>query len=403
MIFWAIAYAMVLAAIAALLLAVFRAQRLPHGRTAQNLYTQRLAELQADIRDGAVDAATRGEIEAELGRNALHEEWRPDPISAPQTTPQRVTAAVAVALLIPAIVVPVYLVLGTPDLALGTHKPAGSFDHRSVTEAITQLEQRISQEPNDPEPRLLLGRLYMSANHFDKAVAQLSKVVEMVGEVPAALLQYADALAMLNGGKMAGEPAALVQRALKVEPENLTGLWLAGMAADEAGNSQEALAKLRQAKAVSLREDAPTAELDALIARLEAQTGAAPQPPSPTAPAQVAGARLEIHVDIAASLRAQVPAGARLFVAARALDGRPVPLAVTQLPATQLPLTVILDDANAMVPGMNLSSTDKVRLVARISASGNALPQSGDLEGSVEPVATNASGPVTITIERVVP
>ena len=80
-----------------------------------------------------------------------------------------------------------------------------------------------------------------------------------------------------------------------------------------------------------------------------------------------------------------------------------MPLAVKRLRAADLPVTVVLDDSMAMTPAMRLSNFPEVRVGARISGSGQAMPQSGDMEGEVGPVKPGASGPVEVVIEHVRP
>jgi cytochrome c-type biogenesis protein CcmH len=67
-----------------------------------------------------------------------------------------------------------------------------------------------------------------------------------------------------------------------------------------------------------------------------------------------------------------------------------------------LPVTVTLDDSQAMMPAMKLSNFDQVVVGARISKSGNAMPQNGDLQGSVSPVDTATKETVEITINSTV-
>ena len=96
-------------------------------------------------------------------------------------------------------------------------------------------------------------------------------------------------------------------------------------------------------------------------------------------------------------------AGDTVFVFARALNGPPMPLAVVRKRAGDLPLTVTLDDSSAMAPALRLSNFDQVRVSARISKSGQAVAQSGDLQAEALPVSTLAGETVTLSIDRVVP
>ena len=79
-----------------------------------------------------------------------------------------------------------------------------------------------------------------------------------------------------------------------------------------------------------------------------------------------------------------------------------MPLAVMRAKAQDLPLDFRLDDSMAMMPGMKLSSFPALVIGARISKSGNAIPASGDLQGTVKDIKPGASG-VRLEITEVVP
>ena len=78
-----------------------------------------------------------------------------------------------------------------------------------------------------------------------------------------------------------------------------------------------------------------------------------------------------------------------------------MPLAIVRRRAADLPLSFSLDDSMAMSPAMKLSAFPKVVVTARISKSGSATPQPGDLQGASAPVASSARS-VSITIDKVV-
>src|SRR5690606_15775344 len=91
---------------------------------------------------------------------------------------------------------------------------------------------------------------------------------------------------------------------------------------------------------------------------------------------------------------------ATVFVFARAADGPPMPLAVKRLTAAELPADISLTDAMAMTPQLKLSMFDKVTVSARISASGQADPQAGDLEAANKTISVKDKQPVTLTIDH---
>jgi len=92
-----------------------------------------------------------------------------------------------------------------------------------------------------------------------------------------------------------------------------------------------------------------------------------------------------------------------LFIYAKAASGPAMPLAVVKKMATDLPITVTLDDSSAMTPAMKLSKFEQVSVIARISSSGSAMPQSGDLQGQLTPVNVATQQNVEIQINQIVP
>jgi cytochrome c-type biogenesis protein CcmH len=81
-----------------------------------------------------------------------------------------------------------------------------------------------------------------------------------------------------------------------------------------------------------------------------------------------------------------------VFIYARAAEGPAMPLAILRRTAQELPIAYALDDSMAMAPGMGISSQPRVVITARVSRSGNARPQPGDLQGASAPVANDAAG-----------
>jgi len=97
-------------------------------------------------------------------------------------------------------------------------------------------------------------------------------------------------------------------------------------------------------------------------------------------------------VQIAAALKAKAAPEDTVFVFARAVDGPRVPLAILRKQVKDLPITFTLDDSMAMNPAMRLSTVTQVIVGARVSKSGNAIAQPGDLQGLSKPTAVGATG-----------
>ena len=232
---------------------------------------------------------------------------------------------------------------------------------------------------------------------------------------------------MAQGRKLEGAPAALIQRALAIDPKHKKALALAATVALETRDLDTSIAYWRRLAAElpagsdEARQVADViAEVDAAkregkggsVAPSKRADATAPAPPAPAPPASAAsaprgdkaaaGLAITGRVDLNGALASKVALNDIVFIFARAAEGPRMPLAVLRIPAKELPRDFSLDDSMSMAPGVKLSAASSVIVEARISKSGNALPQPGDLFGRSAPLKPGATG-VRITIDRVVP
>jgi cytochrome c-type biogenesis protein CcmH len=305
-----------------------------------------------------------------------------------------------------------YLLVGAP-LALDPQvRTAASHSGSDITyeqiEAMTQkLADRLKANPDDPVGWAMLGRSYAVLGRHADALPAFKQALSLKPDDANLLTDYADALAVVNGRNLEGEPSKLIARALEIEPNNLKALSLAGTAA-----------YLRQDFAGALRhwdklaQVAPDSDFVRQIqrgideARRQAGTAAAPQAPAaraaaPGKSAKGSAASVSGTVTLAKSLAGKAAPDDTVFVFARAAEGSRVPLAILRKQVKDLPLTFTLDDSMAMSPAAKLSGAPKVIVGARISKSGGALAQPGDLQGLSAPVDVGASG-LAIEISQIV-
>ena len=118
---------------------------------------------------------------------------------------------------------------------------------------------------------------------------------------------------------------------------------------------------------------------------------------SPTGPP---GSRISGTVQISANLAQHAAPGTTLFIYATDANSPGPPLAVLRLRVERWPMSFVLDDADAMIPGRNLSASKSVQLEARISPTGEALPRPGDLVGTLANVDPHTTHPVNISIDH---
>lgn len=385
------------------------------------LHRARLAELEADLAAGTLSAAQFAQARQDLERELLGD------IGADVQTaaaPQRARGvALVLAGLVPLLAVGLYYRLGaweSLDTAVATAHPdlpAQTGDGAQtglppVADMVIKLEERLQREPDDRDGWMMLGRTYLYLDRHQDAVQAYATAMALTAAPDAALLaDYAEATAMASGGNLAGAPAALLARAFALEPGNEKVLWLTGMAAFQDQDFATALARWEPLLAVTEAgsENARIVQMYVQQARAQLGAGAAAalEPIVPATPAEstaaAAGGRIEVSVDIDPALRGRVAPDDTVFVFARAESGPPMPLAIVRTTVGALPGSFVLDDSQAMMPAMKLSSFPRVIVGARVSRSGNAMPASGDLQGLSAAVETAAPGRLSITIDTAIP
>ena len=405
--FWILAAAMVVVTLGVLLRPLLRARAAAQDDTAQvNLRVLRdaRAELDAELAAGELTAEQHAQALTELERRALEESAdgaAPVARGLPQVPRSRVSAIV-LAVLLPASAVLLYAQLGDrrgldPVLA----QPPSMATAADIESLVQRLADRMQADPSDPQGWLLLGRAYAGLQRFADARDAYLQAMQRLAPDANVLADYADVLAMTQGRTLAGEPEKRVLEALALDPGNLKALALAGSAAFERGDAKTALAHWTRAKSLAPADSPFATALDPGIAEARAAAGLPPEPAGQpaTSPAMAAAAGLQVTVQVDAALAARVQPQDTLFVFARAAEGPRMPVAIARLPATAGPVQVTLDDGSAMAPSMRLSGQTRVVVGARISRSGNAMPQPGDLEGESAPMGP--SGKVDLQINRV--
>lgn len=288
----------------------------------------------------------------------------------------------------------VYALVGTPDAL----DPRNLRAPETLDEAIAQLERRLADEPGSVEGWVLLGRSRAAQQQWAAARDAFARAHALLPDEPDLMVEYADALMRAApDGRFPAEAVALLERVVAGQPTHQRGLFYLGAQRLQAG---------QPAQAVELWErllpllQGPTAEaLRPQIALAREQAGL---PPTDTA-AAAAGPALAVTVELDPALAARVPAGAVLFVFARTPDGSSLPVAVERVAAPVFPLTVTLDDADGLMPAQRLSKQPRVRLLARLSASGDAAGAAGDLEAAPVELDVADGATATLLLSRVRP
>ncbi len=284
---------------------------------------------------------------------------------------------------------------------------ATNFDQ--IAAMTDRLAERLKEQPQDAEGWAMLARSYSVLGRHPEALTAYEKAVALRKDDATLLSDYADSLAVKNNRSLSGEPMKWVERALKIDPRNLKALSLAGTHAftrkdyraavkywDQVvqfGPSDNEMVKGAQANLVEARELAGLPPAVPAAASTSALSALADAPAAGgTVAAAATGATVSGTVSLAPALAKQVKPDDTLFIFARAPEGSRMPLAILKKQVKDLPFNFSLDDSLAMSPAAKLSGVPQVVITARISPSGNAMPQPGDLSGQTESVRVGASG-----------
>jgi cytochrome c-type biogenesis protein CcmH len=309
-----------------------------------------LAELEADVARGVLDKERYEQARSELQRRAL-DEAQGHSTQASSPRPASAWTAAVLAAGIPVGAVVFYLVVGSPSALLQQRDEGHQMTREKVEQMVARLADRLEKAPDDPEGWRVLGRSYSVMGRYPEAARAYERAAALIPADAGLLADYADALAMAQGRSMEGKPLELVNRALKIDPDQWKALALAGTAALERKDYKRAIAYWERLRKVLPPGSGMEDSVDASIAEARALAGTRPAPgPKAAAAARVAG-----RVSLAQGLAARAAPTDTVFIFARAASGPPMPLAVLRKQVRDLPLQFTLDDTMAMAPNLKLS------------------------------------------------
>ena len=364
--------------------------------TSLPIYREQLQELQADLANGIIGETQFHEAEQELKRRLL-EESQIEPTPTSHGMRQRWIAAV-IALALPLGSFALYRLLGQPSsfATPATTTSAENITPQQFAVMTQRLAVKLREQPNDVLGWNMLAKAYMALGRASDSIKAYDRAVSLAPENATLLAEYAHALASNNNNSFAGRPRELLAQGLRLEPNNARILALAGSAAYEAKDFSAAIDHWEQLLAQVPKESEIT---DEVMASINAARAAMGQKAPVMASASVSGT-----VALSAALKDKAAAADTLFIYARAAgrNAPKMPLAVWRGAVKDLPKNFTLDDSMAMTPAMVLSKFEQVTVEARISKSGNAMTQSGDLSAAAVTVKPGTNN-IRILIDRVAP
>ena len=399
-----------------------------------SVYRDQLIELEIDLQNDILTQEQYNKSKQELQQRMLQDIPEKEEMAIKKTKKiYNIAISTVITLTLPLAAVSLYMMLGDTrgllpqaQLANATQmqsagdSPAG---HDNFSSVVENLIARLSDNPDDIEGWVMLGRTYAIMGRYNEASNTYQKLTELVPNNAQILSDYADVLAMKNQGSLVGRPAELINEALQNDPEYPKALALAGTAEFEQGRFEQAAVHWEKLLTVIPDDSELAKSVNTSIteARSLASGGGEIQPAQPVAAAQepekvaepdVAEAvvvaesttlSLSGQVSISGTMVSKASPNDTLFIYARAKTGSRMPLAILQMKVSDLPATFTLTDGMSMRPAVKLSSfPDEVVIEARITKSGQAMPTSGDLQGFSEPVKVGSNN-ISIVIDQQIP
>lgn len=416
MVFWIVAVLLIIAALLFLLPPLVQKGAgkdvLDRDELNATIFKDKIAELEGDLEAGVLTQEQYDTARHDIEKDFVQDAEKNAEASMASQSDKIIgrSAAVVIGVVVPILAVSLYALLGSGEAGLNPEdaRPQVQAEGHEGTleEQVRKLQDHLQTNPDDIDSWVMLARSYYFMKQYGPASETFARVSSMLQDSnPEILADYADALAMANGRNMAGQPYELVKRALTIQPFNQKALWLAGTASYQAQDYPTTLEYWKRLLQIFPKGSDNYNQMQRNIAEIQQKLGM-PIDAEIVATAKAEGAggpRVTGIVRLDESLAMDASIDDTLFVFARAANGPRMPLAIVRKTVKDLPLEFTLDDSMAMNPAMKLSSFKEVVIGARISKSGNAMPQSGDLEGSFGPVEVGNANGIEITINKARP
>ena len=371
------------------------------------VYRTQIQDLDREHESGHISQAEWQQSRDELSLRLLEDTSASDDPAAKKEMPAMWTAVV-LALALPLSAMGLYMWVGEPEALnpMATTKAIDpsidKADPNELAKMAEGLAQKLEAKPDNLQGWVMLGRTYRSLENYDLAIKAYDRALVLSADDDLRL-ERVEVMAMQRQGNFEGEPWQVIRDILQKDPQNFGALLMAGSASYSNGKLEDALKYWQQARAPLTPDNPDLAGLDNAIATVQQKLGLPVSKPEASKPkAAVSGLNLTGQVTLSPALKSKVSPTDVVFVYATPANGERMPLAVFKSTVAQLPLSFTLDDSTSMTPERKLSAAGEVLVKVRVSKSGNAIPQSGDLAGSLGPVKVGTQG-LKLEIKDLVP
>ena len=352
------------------------------------VYRDQISDLDREHDSGHISDQEWQQSRDELSLRLLEDTSAVDDPAA-KTEKPAIWTAVVLAVALPLGSMGLYMWVGQPEalnpLAL---KTPDQVDPKDLAKMAQTLAEKLKDKPDNLQGWVMLGRTYRTLENFDAALKAYDSALKLSADDDLKL-ERIEIIAMQRQGQFEGEPWNVIREILQRDPQHFGALLTAGSASYADGKFADALKYWEQARKPLDANNPDLQGLESAIATVRERLG---MPPAKAAPAATSGLNVTGQVNLSASLKSKASPNDVVFIYATPANGDRMPLAIFKTTVSQLPFNFTLDDSTAMAPDRKLSAAGEVMVKVRVTKSGNAMPQSGDLSGSLGPVKVGAKG-----------
>ena len=263
-----------------------------------------------------------------------------------------------------------------------------------VEKMVAEFAIKMEKDPSNLKGWAMLARSYRILGRDEDAAKAYARAGSFIDSDPQLLADYADVLANNANGSFVGKPSQLINQALKLDPNNMMALWLSGTASYSSGNYKAAVQSWeRLAQQLPPNTD-EARTIQGSIVEARSKGGLPTSAPVASAAKGISG-----KIELSADLKSKIKPGDILMVIARK-PGERMPVAVLKVPAVDFPMTFTLNDSLAMNPSAPLSQLSEASVEVRISKTGMAKPEAGDLISSVQTIKVGTTN-VRLLVDQV--
>ncbi|MDW3094893.1 MAG: c-type cytochrome biogenesis protein CcmI [Gammaproteobacteria bacterium] len=347
------------------------------------IYIGKVEDLEADLERNLLDKEEYDHALADLQQTLLQDADVEDTKPFNLRGNKIMTLTIAIVLPVVALLTYKQVSTGSYTYDVASNQTVASSQMQSIENSIASLEKKLKEKPDSVEGWRMLGQSYFVTQQYELAKQAYIKALDLVNQAdPEILVLTAEASAFSNNELFSDYEKSLLAKALSINPNHQRGLWYSGYAAYTTSDFQNAVNHWQTLLTLVPNDRADVkASLVQFLNDARSKAGLVPLEQAEDMAQQDTSdqRKIEVSVQLNESVNQLAGSGDTLFIYARAVDGPKMPLSLARLTVASLPAKVTLSKEMAMMPSMDIDTFEKVEVLARISKSGQAITQKGDL------------------------